>query len=156
MPKKLNFLGGQQNYNAKTGEYEPSLRGPNGEKPDGFKNFKKQDEKTEKAEKSSFEKFNDKRTGKEQVKGNNETTGRKYDGLFGYSQSEFKKFYEQGKTIIGTNNKFYEIQYSPAQQKFYAVELKYKNNGFAQKGRHHILSPKDANYILGKKVFWED
>ena len=31
MPTKKNFLGGQQNYNAKTGEYEPSLVGKNGQ-----------------------------------------------------------------------------------------------------------------------------
>ena len=30
MPKKKNFLGGMQNYNAKTGEYDPELKGPNG------------------------------------------------------------------------------------------------------------------------------
>lgn len=30
MPKKPNFLGGQQNYNKSTGEYEPNLVGPNG------------------------------------------------------------------------------------------------------------------------------
>jgi len=31
MPTKKNFLGGQQNYNKKTGEYEPSLVGRNGQ-----------------------------------------------------------------------------------------------------------------------------
>ena len=30
MPTKKNFLGGQQNYNEKTGEYESALVGPNG------------------------------------------------------------------------------------------------------------------------------
>ena len=30
MPKKPNFLGGEQNYNKSTGEYEPNLVGPNG------------------------------------------------------------------------------------------------------------------------------
>lgn len=30
MPKKPNFLGGMQNYNPKTGEYEPALVGSNG------------------------------------------------------------------------------------------------------------------------------
>lgn len=274
MPKKKNFLGGQQNYNPNNGQYEPALKGPNGESPKGFSSFKK--EKDE-----SFDAINKKRMGKEQPKseeiakshksadrkdkygnplvsddafkvgqkaakeyleeslkynsldslkksnvflgyiqdkisdaleqaglnpdydltyqdlneiigsvtgeeidfedyeGNatkgwtgkkysgynpnkaeestkNETTGRKYDNLFGYSQDEFKKFYEQGKTIIGTSNKFYEIQYSPAQKKFYAAELNYKNNGFAQKGRHYVMKPKDANNVLGKKVFWED
>lgn len=110
----------------------------------------------EKFGKSAFDENNAKRIGKEQLKDKNQTTGRKYDNLFGYTQDEFKKFYEQGRTIIGTSNKFYEIQYSPAQQKFYAAELNYKNDGFAKKGRHHILSPKDANHVLGKKVFWEE
>ena len=31
MPKKLNFLGGMQNYNEHTGEYEPALTGANGQ-----------------------------------------------------------------------------------------------------------------------------
>ena len=56
MPKKKNFLGGMQNYNAQTGEYEPSLVGKNGEKPSSFKSFKKQD--------SEFTKANNKRLGK--------------------------------------------------------------------------------------------
>ena len=56
MPKKINFLGGQQNYDADNGQYLPELKGPNGETPTGFKNFKKA--------KSEFEKANDKRLGK--------------------------------------------------------------------------------------------
>lgn len=31
MPTKKNFMGGQQNYDPKTGEYQPSLKGENGE-----------------------------------------------------------------------------------------------------------------------------
>ena len=31
MPKKLNFLGGMQNYDEHTGEYEPALTGANGQ-----------------------------------------------------------------------------------------------------------------------------
>lgn len=31
MPKKLNFLGGMQNYNAENGQYEPALVGGNGQ-----------------------------------------------------------------------------------------------------------------------------
>lgn len=58
MPKKRNFLGGMQNYNAQTGEYEPALKGPNGESPSGFKSFKKQEEKDE-----SFDTVNKKRMG---------------------------------------------------------------------------------------------
>ena len=56
MPKKLNFLGGQQNYNPNNGQYEPALVGANGESPSQFSSFKKQ--------KSEFEKNNDKRLGK--------------------------------------------------------------------------------------------
>ena len=56
MPKKLNFLGGQQNYDADTGKYEPALVGANGEVPSSFKKFKK--------EPSEFEKNNEKRMGK--------------------------------------------------------------------------------------------
>lgn len=59
MPKKKNFLGGMQNYNAQTGEYEPALKGPNGESPSGFKSFKKQEDKDE-----SFDTVNKKRMGK--------------------------------------------------------------------------------------------
>ena len=61
MPKKKNFLGGMQNYNAQTGEYEPALKGPNGESPSGFKSFKKQEDKDE-----SFDTVNKKRMGKEE------------------------------------------------------------------------------------------
>lgn len=60
MPKKRNFLGGMQNYNAQTGEYEPALKGPNGESPSGFKSFKKQEDKDE-----SFDTVNKKRMGKD-------------------------------------------------------------------------------------------
>ena len=62
MPKKINFLGGQQNYNADNGQYLPELKGPNGESPSGFQSFKKP--------KSEFEKNNEKRLGKK--KGNDE------------------------------------------------------------------------------------
>ena len=48
-----------QNYDPKTGEYEPDLKGPNGEKPSSFGNFKKGDEK-----KSQHDKINAKRMGK--------------------------------------------------------------------------------------------
>lgn len=65
MPKKKNFLGGMQNYNPNTGEYEPALKGPNGESPSGFKSFKKDKETS----KSAFEDYNDKRTGKSKDKG---------------------------------------------------------------------------------------
>lgn len=56
MPKKKNFLGGMQNYNPNTGEYEPALKGPNGESPSGFKSFKKTEDKDE-----SFDTVNKKR-----------------------------------------------------------------------------------------------
>lgn len=59
MPKKRNFLGGMQNYNPNTGEYEPALKGPNGESPSGFKSFKKAEDKDE-----SFDTVNEKRMGK--------------------------------------------------------------------------------------------
>ena len=62
MPKKKNFLGGMQNYNPNTGEYEPALKGPNGESPSGFKSFKKAE-----SGKSAFNEYNDKRTGKSSV-----------------------------------------------------------------------------------------
>lgn len=61
MPKKLNFLGGQQNYDPKTGEYEPALKGPNGESPKQFKSFGKDKDE-------SFNATNEKRMGKEQPK----------------------------------------------------------------------------------------
>lgn len=57
MPKKKNFLGGMQNYNPNTGEYESALVGANGERPSSFKSFNKP--------KSELEKANDKRLGKE-------------------------------------------------------------------------------------------
>lgn len=56
MPKKLNFLGGQQNYDADNGQYLPELKGPNGETSSGFKSFEKP--------KNEFEKTNEKRLGK--------------------------------------------------------------------------------------------
>lgn len=62
MPKKLNFLGGQQNYDPKTGEYEPDLTNKQGEPVKGFSSFKKSDAENQK---SSFDAYNDKRIGKE-------------------------------------------------------------------------------------------
>lgn len=59
MPKKLNFLGGQQNYDADNGQYLPALQGPNGESPSGFQSFKKP--------KSEFDKNNEKRIGKKKT-----------------------------------------------------------------------------------------
>lgn len=61
MPKKKNFLGGQQNYNPNNGQYEPALKGPNGESPSGFSSFKKDKDE-------SFDAINKKRMGKEQPK----------------------------------------------------------------------------------------
>ena len=52
MPKKINFLGGMQNYDADTGKYEPALQGPNGESPSSFKSFKKDSKKTDGVEKT--------------------------------------------------------------------------------------------------------
>lgn len=54
MPKKKNFLGGMQNYDPNNGQYEPALKGPNGESPSQFSSFKK--EKDE-----SFDAINKKR-----------------------------------------------------------------------------------------------
>lgn len=80
MPKKKNFLGGMQNYNPDNGEYEPALKGPNGESPSSFKSFKKGDEK----EKSTFEDYNGKRTGKE--KEIQDTKDTKEKGYFKHPQ----------------------------------------------------------------------
>lgn len=62
MPKKLNFLGGQQNYDPNNGQYEPDLTNKQGEPVKGFSSFKKSDDEKQK---SSFDTYNDKRTGKE-------------------------------------------------------------------------------------------
>ena len=62
MPKKKNFLGGMQNYNPNNGEYEPDLTNKQGEPVKGFSSFKKSDAENQK---SSFDTYNDKRTGKE-------------------------------------------------------------------------------------------
>lgn len=70
MPKKKNFLGGQQNYNPNNGQYEPALKGPNGESPSGFSSFKK--EKDE-----SFDAINEKRMGKKQPKSEETTKSHK-------------------------------------------------------------------------------
>ena len=60
MPKKLNFLGGQQNYDADNGQYLPDLTNKDGEPIKNFKNFKKAEDKDE-----SFDAINNKRMGKE-------------------------------------------------------------------------------------------
>ena len=60
MPKKLNFLGGQQNYDPKNGEYLPDLTNKDGESVKNFKSFKKSDE-----EKNAFNEYNNKRMGKD-------------------------------------------------------------------------------------------
>lgn len=81
MPKKKNFLGGMQNYDPKTGEYEPALEGANGEKPSSFKSFNKP--------KSELEKANDKRLGK--------SSEQKEDG---YAYSEYNKDVKVKKDVL--------------------------------------------------------
>lgn len=83
MPKKLNFLGGQQNYDADNGQYLPELKGPNGETLSGFQSFKKP--------KSEFEKNNEKRLGKK--KGNDEEK-EEYNDVNDYEISEVLADYE--------------------------------------------------------------
>lgn len=85
MPKKKNFLGGMQNYNAQTGEYEPALKGPNGESPSGFKSFKKQEDKDE-----SFDTINKKRI-------NGSKYGSSWKEGDSLSQSELEVFNEISK-----------------------------------------------------------
>ena len=85
MPKKLNFLGGQQNYDADNGQYLPELKGPHGESPSGFKNFKKGDEPKE----SSFDEYNKKRMGKKKpVKKVEEEPKQEYNEYNEYEISE--------------------------------------------------------------------
>jgi len=67
MPKKRNFLGGMQNYNEHTGEYEPALVGGNGQVTtdadgDGISHEAEKKFKTD-GEDKSFESINAKRTG---------------------------------------------------------------------------------------------
>lgn len=85
MPKKRNFLGGMQNYNAQTGEYEPALKGPNGESPSGFKSFKKQKDNDE-----SFDTINKKRI-------NGSKYGSSWKEGDSLSQSELEVFNEISK-----------------------------------------------------------
>lgn len=98
MPKKLNFLGGQQNYDAENGQYLPDLTNAQGEPVKSFKAFKKSDEETEK---SSFDTYNDKRMGK---KSGEEETNKK--GL-GYDPQDSKASRENhDKKINELNDKY--------------------------------------------------
>lgn len=97
MPKKLNFLGGQQNYDPKTGEYQPALKGPNGESPSQFSSFKKAESKDKD---ESFNAINKKRMGKEQPK-SEETTNddykySEYDKNVKVKKSVYDAFMENG------------------------------------------------------------
>lgn len=73
MPKKRNFLGGMQNYNEKTGEYESALVGPGGkpvedadgdgkkhESSKGFKSFSKKEEVSEESIESQLKEVHSK------------------------------------------------------------------------------------------------
>ena len=55
MPKKLNFLGGMQNYNPNNGEYEPALKGPNGESAKSFAKFGKGNSEKKESPKNKYE-----------------------------------------------------------------------------------------------------
>ena len=110
MPKKINFLGGQQNYDADNGQYLPELKGPNGEIPTGFKNFKKA--------KSEFEKANDKRLGKvkeeesevKHFKGNKDYIKQDHDDIMEMPNVYLEdKEIEQIKQIGKDNNHPYTV-----------------------------------------------
>lgn len=99
MPKKLNFLGGQQNYDPNTGEYEPDLTNKQGEPIKNFKSFGKDKDE-------SFDTVNNKRMGKEQPKSEEPKGSTQYfkhpeiDGVW----------HDTGKTIEkgGNSYKVYE------------------------------------------------
>ena len=85
MPKKKNFLGGMQNYNPNNGEYEPALKGPNGESPSQFSSFKK--EKDE-----SFDAINEKRMGGEKTHKESDKNAE----IFNDYKEEYTQAYKEG------------------------------------------------------------
>lgn len=107
MPKKRNFLGGMQNYNAQTGEYEPALKGPNGESPSGFKSFKKQEDKDE-----SFDTVNKKRMGIDKKISKWEEENPEGKVLKGKSVKEIKENAENG-TFKLDKEKYPDVEETP-------------------------------------------
>lgn len=75
--------------------------------------------------------------------------------LFGLTQNELHEYYVDKQTIIATRTKWYEIQYSQAQGLFYVIELNFRTSDFCKKGRFFTLTPKMANTMLGKEIFYE-
>ena len=91
MPKKLNFLGGQQNYDADNGQYLPELKGPNGETPNDFKSFKKP--------KNEFEKNNNKRLGKVDLADDIDDEIKKIEGDYSTSYLDDDEYIEEYKKV---------------------------------------------------------
>ena len=113
MPKKKNFLGGMQNYNPDNGEYEPALKGPNGESPSGFKSFKKKEDKDE-----SFDTINEKRMGK-----SNNTNAKIFDD---YKEEYTKAYKENGEK--GLKDAVLKSGYTTEQYKYALEQLKNGTN----------------------------
>jgi hypothetical protein len=113
MPKKKNFLGGMQNYNPNNGEYEPALKGPNGESPSGFKSFKKKEDKDE-----SFDTINEKRMGK-----SNNTNAKIFDD---YKEEYTKAYKENGEK--GLKDAVLKSGYTTEQYKYALEQLKNGTN----------------------------
>ena len=146
MPKKRNFLGGMQNYNAQTGEYEPALKGPNGESPSGFKSFKKQEEKDE-----SFDTVNKKRMGidKEINKWQEENPEGKV--LKGKSAKEIGENAENG-TFKLDKEKYPDVEETPYGFIYNVngesiTDLKAQNKKFGMSGGSGFLLTKDGDEV---------
>lgn len=97
MPKKKNFLGGMQNYNAQNGEYEPALKGPNGESPSSFKSFKKSDGE----KKEDFNSVNNKRIGKPNTENDKMKEWKEQYNKAGFFQLDKEKYPDVEQTSYG-------------------------------------------------------
>lgn len=69
-------------------------------------------------------------------------------------ESEVQKLYEE-KKYIATYSGVYQILYSNAQKKFYGLKI-IEEKGIARRGRFYVMTPKEINKVLGKKVLIEE
>ena len=127
MPKKRNFLGGMQNYDADNGQYLPDLTNSKGEPIKGFKNFRKGDEDND----ESFDTTNKKRMGKSK-KPNIDTSTPK--GRYQYNK-QLATNTEPGKIV-----KYHPLLKKPGEDFYFSEETeraKMLNNGIAMGTKKH-------------------
>lgn len=69
-------------------------------------------------------------------------------------EDEVQKLYEE-KKYIATYSGVYQIFYSNAQKRFYGLKI-IEEKGIARRGRFYIMTAKEINKVLKKKILIEE